>query len=173
MASTPNTGNSSDGFYSSQFYVDNLIGYLEERNEEQKQQPFFAYLPFAAPHWPLQCYPEDRDKYKGIYDEGPDVLRLRRLERLKALGLIPADVEPHEVVAETTEWEKMTPWEKKMSARAMETYAGMVDRMDREIGKVVEYLESTGEFDNTLVIFMSDNGAEGAALGRFTSEVHY
>lgn len=158
----PNTANAVDGFYSSDFYARKLVEQLEERPDPL--QPFFAYLPFTAPHWPLQCLPEDRDRYKGRYDDGPDALRLKRLRRLIEIGLVKGDVVPHEVVASTAEWEDMTDNERKMSARAMEVYAGMVDSMDRSIGRVIEHLEAKGELDNTVVMFMSDNGAEGAAL---------
>lgn len=159
----PNTGNSSEGFYSSSYYVDNLIGYLQARDSDQ---PFFAYLPFAAPHWPLQCLPEDRDRYKGRYDDGPYALRQRRVQAMKNLGIVSKDVHvPEMVSAGTKDWDEMTPGEKKMSSRAMEVYAGMIHAMDREIGKVVQHLEDIGELDNTVVMFMSDNGAEGAAMG--------
>ena len=160
----PNSSGDAKGFYSTQFYTDKLLTYLSSRSEGD-DMPFFAYLPFSAPHWPLQCLAGDRDKYKGKYDDGPDALRLRRLENLKRLGLIARDVVPHPVSAETTEWSEMTLEEKKLSSRAMECYAGMVDRIDQEVGKVVRFLEDRGELNNTLVLFMSDNGAEGAANG--------
>ncbi|KAJ3826629.1 alkaline-phosphatase-like protein [Lentinula raphanica] len=157
----PNTDNDPNGFYSSDFYVDNLIKYLSERPTDQ---PFFAFLPFAAPHWPLQVERAYRDKYKGVYDDGPDALRQKRLARLKELGLIAQDVVPHEVVAPPeSEWSSWTDKEKKLSARAMETFAGMVEKMDENIGKVLDYLERIGEADNTFIIFQSDNGAEGAS----------
>ena len=102
-----------------------------------------------------------------MYDAGPDVLRLKRLERLIELGLVSKDVVPHPVVAPLCpEWGDMSPGEQKMSSRAMEVFAGMVVGIDRAVGTVVEYLRGTGELDNTVVMFMSDNGAEGAALGR-------
>ncbi|KAF5373747.1 hypothetical protein D9758_000708 [Tetrapyrgos nigripes] len=156
-----NITNDPKGFYSSDFYADNLIKYLSER---PKDKPFFAFLPFSAPHWPLQVDKRYRDKYKGMYDEGPEVLRQKRLVKLKELGLIPSDAVPHDVVApEVSEWEEMTDEERKMSARAMETFAGMVDNMDENIGKVLDYLKEIGEYDNTFIIFQSDNGAEGLA----------
>ncbi|THU85660.1 alkaline phosphatase-like protein [Dendrothele bispora CBS 962.96] len=156
-----NTTNDPKGFYSSDFYADNLINYLSER---PKDKPFFAFLPFSAPHWPLQVDKKYRDKYKGKYDEGPEVLRQKRLAKLKELGLIPPDVVPHDVVApEQSEWEQMTEEERQLSARAMETFAGMVDNMDENIGKVLDYLKGIGEFENTFIIFQSDNGAEGLA----------
>jgi arylsulfatase len=138
-----------------------LIKYLSERPADK---PFFAFLPFAAPHWPLQVDKAYRDKYKGFYDDGPEALRQKRLARLKELGLIAQDVVAHDVVAPAeTEWSKMTEQEKKLSARAMETFAGMVENMDEYIGHILKYLEEIGEADNTFVIFQSDNGAEGAS----------
>jgi arylsulfatase A-like enzyme len=121
---------------------------------------------------------------RSVYDDGPDALRLRRLQRLKELGLVPQDVEPHPVVGETKEWNDRTPEEKSLSSRSMECFAGMVECIDVNVGKVsrpysyppssrcaqqtksgqvVDYLESIGELDNTFVCFMSDNGAEGSA----------
>jgi arylsulfatase A-like enzyme len=158
-----NITNDPKGFFSSDYYASKLIHYLSE--ERPKDKPFFAYLPFSAPHWPLQVDKQYRNKYKGRYDAGPEALRQERLARLKELGLIPKDVVPHDVVApEKAEWTQMTDEERALSARAMETYAGMVENMDWNIGRVLEYLEKIGEKDNTFIVFMSDNGAEGAAF---------
>lgn len=122
-----NTEHASDGFYSTDTYTNNLLDYLHDWETEGRTKPFFAYLPYSAPHWPLQCSKEDRDAYKGVYDDGPDALRLRRLARMKELGLVEDDVVPAEVLApEVEEWSRMTVEEKSLSARAMETYAGMV-----------------------------------------------
>jgi arylsulfatase A-like enzyme len=118
----------------------------------------------------LQCSKEDRERYQGKYDDGPTALRDKRIARLKELGLIGKDVKPHPIIPKDTahayhaKWEDMTEEERKKSARAMERFAGMVDNMDQNIGRVMDYLESTGELDDTLVIFMSDNGAEGAVF---------
>ncbi len=153
-----------EDFYSSDYYTDTLLRYLRERSPED-ERPFFAYLPFQAPHWPLQAPDESIAPYRGRYDAGPDVLREQRLDALKRLGLCPPDVEAHPVVADgAPEWDDMTDDERARSARSMEVYAGMVDRMDWNIGRVVEYLSETGELDNTVVIFLSDNGAEGAIV---------
>lgn len=150
-------------FYSSDFYADTLLRYLRERTEDD--QPFFAYLPFQAPHWPLQAPEETIAKYRGRYDDGPDVLREERLVALTKLGLVPEGVTPHPVVSDgEPEWSERSADERALSARAMEVYAAMVDRMDYNIGKVVDYLSETGELDNTVVIFLSDNGAEGAIV---------
>ncbi|KAL0578679.1 hypothetical protein V5O48_003299 [Marasmius crinis-equi] len=156
-----NTTNDPAGFYSSDFYTDNLIKYLSERPADK---PFFAFLPFAAPHWPLQVHKQYRDRYRGFYDDGPEALRQRRLESLKRLGIIQPGVVAHDVVASAeSEWTSLTDEERRLSARAMETYAGMVENMDENIGKIVAYLEEIGERDNTFIIFQSDNGAEGAS----------
>ncbi|GES62465.1 arylsulfatase [Aspergillus terreus] len=155
-----------ESFYSSDFYATELIEYLEERTDAEKAKPFFAYLPFSAPHWPLQAPKESADKYRDFYTGGPDVLRAQRLQRLKDLGLVSRDIKPHDVVTapgEPAAWTELSEDERARSARAMEVYAGMVDRMDHNIGRVLDYLRATGEYDNTYIYFMSDNGAEGAS----------
>ena len=156
-----------EDFYSSDFYADTLLRYFRARSEEpeEKPRPFFAYLPFQAPHWPLQAPDESVAAYHGRYDDGPDVLREARLAALRHLGLCPPDVAAHPVVADgAPEWADMTADERARSARSMEVYAAMVDRMDQNIGRVIDYLADTGELDNTVVIFLSDNGAEGAIV---------
>jgi len=157
-----------EDFYSSDAYADTLLRYLRERPQGPQgevEQPFFAYLPFQAPHWPLQAPRETIDAYRGCYDAGPDALREERLAALKRLGLCPPDVEAHPVVAEgAPEWADMTDEERAVSARTMEVYAAMVERMDWNIGRVIDYLAGTGELDNTVVIFLSDNGAEGTIV---------
>ncbi|KUJ08088.1 alkaline phosphatase-like protein [Mollisia scopiformis] len=153
-------------FYSSDTYTSRLIEFLKEQKFDVKKAdaPWFAFLPFTAPHWPLQAPAEVVKKYQGVYDEGPDVLRAKRLQSQIKLGLLSADVEPHPVVATDKEWSAMEADEKMWSAKTMEVFAGMVDRMDWNIGRVVKYLEETGEIDNTFIFFMSDNGAEGAII---------
>ena len=153
-----------DGWYSTDGYGDKMLQYLKDRHESKDDRPFFGYLPFTAPHWPLQAPQKHIKNYRGVYDEGPEALRKKRLQRLKELGMVPKDVEPHPVVAdEVKEWSQLTDEERSKSCRAMECFAGMVESIDVNVGKVVDYLEQTGELDNTFVCFMSDNGAEGAA----------
>ncbi|KAM5363425.1 hypothetical protein ACJZ2D_011992 [Fusarium nematophilum] len=105
--------------------------------------------------------------YKGMYDDGPYALRERRLKRLVELGIIKASAAPHQVETETMgvgERDDLTPEAKKLSSRAMEAYAGMVDSIDFNVGKVIDFLKKTGEYENTFVVFMSDNGAKGAII---------
>ncbi|KAJ5579802.1 arylsulfatase [Penicillium hispanicum] len=152
-------------FYSSNTFTDYMIRYLEERTAEEQEQPFFAYLPFTAPHWPLQAPPETVQKYRGKYDDGPLALRDRRLRGLIEKGIVPADVEPAPLhTLNTTPWAELPEDEQRKSCRAMEIFAAMVDLIDVNVGRVRDYLESTGEWDNTFVVFMSDNGAEGQLL---------
>lgn len=153
-----------EDFYSSDAFGDKLLQYLKERDQSR---PFFAYLPFSAPHWPLQAPADVVAKYAGRYDAGPDVLRQERLAKLQELGLSEAQVEPHPVRAFTQEWDKLTPEKRAISARTMEVYAAMVERMDWNIGRVVDYLRQQGQLDNTFILFMSDNGAEGILLEAF------
>ncbi|MDO7835631.1 arylsulfatase [Sphingobium sp. HBC34] len=148
-------------FYSSDYFTDRLLDYLGERDRDT---PFFAYLPFSAPHWPLQAPDENLARVRGRYGDGPDILRQRRLDALKDLGLVPRNVVPHPVVADTPDWDALTPDARALSARTMEAYAAMVERMDWNIGRVITQLKAEGRFDNTLILFLSDNGAEGAIV---------
>jgi len=153
-------------FYSSDFFTDKMLEYLSANAKQDgaRKRPFFAYLPFSAPHWPLQAPPEIIAKYKGRYDGGWDVLRRERLERQRKLGVLPANAE---LTAPSTmaDWNKLSAEEKQRQSRAMEIYAAMVDRMDWNIGRVLDQLRKSGELDNTVMVFFSDNGAEGGNAG--------
>ena len=116
-------------------------------------------MPYTSPHWPLQVDNTYRLKYEGRYDEGYDKLKERRMESLIRAGMIPTDaVLPpnHESVFA---WDSLSVEEKEKEARKMELYAGMVDNLDRNIGRIIAHLKEIGEYDNTLIVFMSDNGA--------------
>lgn len=147
-------------FYSSDSFTDRLIQYLAARDRDR---PFFAYLAYSAPHWPLQAPADIVAHYRGRYAAGPEALRLERLLRLKQLGFAPANAEPHLIVGGRP-WNELTQEERNLSARTMEVYAGMVERMDWNIGRVIDHLARTRDLDNTFILFMSDNGAEGALL---------
>lgn len=147
-----------EGRYSSDYFADRLIGYLEEGANDPR--PFFAYFTFTAPHWPLQAPAEAIAKYKGRYDKGPAALRAERLSRLKALGLVPPNVRPHDF-EDAGDWEKLSPEERAIEARKMEVFAAMVERLDQNVGRVLETLRLQGKLDNTVIVFISDNGAEG------------
>ncbi|MGE4305129.1 MAG: arylsulfatase [Novosphingobium sp.] len=148
-------------FYSSDYYTSKLITQIDGRPQGK---PFFAYLAFTAPHSPLQAPPEDIARYKGRYDEGWAVLRQQRLARMKSLGIVPADIIPAEIPGYAEAWSRLTPQQKKVEARKMEILAAMVDRLDQNVGRLVDHLKRSGQFDNTIFLFTSDNGpaAEGA-----------
>lgn len=149
------------GRYSADYFTDRLIGFLEEGAKDSR--PFFAYLPYSAPHWPLQAPAEVIAKYKGRYDAGYGALRDARLKRQQELGLISADLPPHD-------WQGVKPWgsltaeEKAVEARKMEVYAAMVDRLDQNVGRVVQTLKRLGKYDDTVIIFLADNGPEGNVI---------
>lgn len=151
-------------FYSSDYFASQLIDSLKS-NAATSKKPFFAYLPFTAPHWPLQAPADLIAKYQGMYREGPTVLREKRLEAQKQLGLLPSDIASASVYTNAPEWETLTSSEQAFSAKTMEVYAAMVERMDFAIGRVLDYLKESDQFENTFILFMSDNGADSAALG--------
>ena len=148
--------------YSSDTFASKLIGQLKDSRDKR---PFFAYLTFTAPHWPLQAPAETIAKYKGRYDAGYDVLRAERYKKQVALGLVPANAAPH-APERSVPWDSLTPEQKKTAARSMEIYAAMVDRMDENVGRVIAVLKASGEYDNTVILFLADNGAEGVDLSR-------
>lgn len=146
-------------FYSSRFYVDKLIEYMEADRADNR--PFFAYLSFTAPHWPLQAPEESIAKYQGKYDAGYDELYRRRMKGLVVEGLIKEGIEGWPRYPEEPAWNALSEEERKVEARKMEIFAAMVDDMDVYTGRLLDYLEQTGQREDTLIIFMSDNGAEG------------
>ncbi|WP_433771616.1 arylsulfatase [Pseudomonas putida] len=157
-----------ENFYSSDFYTDKLISYLQ--NNQKTNKPFFAYAAYTAPHWPLQAPKEYLDKYRGRFDQGYDSVRLARIDRMKNLGLIAQDARPATPLAVNPTlpgWQQLSPEQQRIEARKMEIYAAMVDNLDHNIGRVLDYLRKSGQYDNTLIVFMSDNGAAGENHAQF------
>ncbi|MFT7643055.1 MAG: arylsulfatase A-like enzyme [Pirellulaceae bacterium] len=152
------------GFYSSEFYTSKLISYLDSRPVDQ---PFFGYLSFTAPHDPLHAPDEWIEKYKGKYDAGYDALRQSRLQRLKEIGFVDPDAISFPRLATISSWEKLTDKEKKVEARKMEVYAAMIANLDHHLGRLFRHLKKTGEWENTQVIFFSDNGANGHEMDSY------
>jgi arylsulfatase len=141
------------GDYSTDFYTDKLISFIERNKNDGR--PFFAYAAYTSPHWPLQVDPRYRQKYEGRYDEGYDELKQRRFDNLKALGLIPDNAVLPPSHPRVKPWESLSADEQKAEARKMELYAGMVDNLDYNVGRLLQYLKDSGEYDNTLVVFIS------------------
>ena len=147
-----------DDFYATHFYTDRMIEQIGSNIDDD--QPFFAYLAYTAPHFPLHAPDSTIDKYQGHYDHGFNQLKQDRFAALKAEGLIPANAPMPTSNPESDEWVELTTEEQRVNARAMEVYAAMVDDLDQQIGRVMEYLREQGEYEDTVFIFMSDNGAD-------------
>ncbi len=146
-------------FYSSTFFIDRTIGYL--KSGEGSGKPFFAYVGFQANHVPVQAPQAFIDQYKGRYDRGWTALRDARRDRAAELGLAPKAT-PMVTMRTTENWDALNPSERQYQARLMEVYAGMASAMDHEVGRLIAHLKSTGEFENTVFVFLSDNGPEGS-----------
>jgi arylsulfatase len=156
-----------EGYFSTDFYTDKMISYIEENRKSGK--PFFSYVAYQAVHSPHQAPLEYVEKYNGTYDKGWDEQRKIRIANQKKLGIIDKTVELKEdfsdsTMYKTSKWDSHSVKEKEFHARRMQVYAGMVDNMDVNIGRLMAYLGSIGEADNTVIIFMSDNGADATEL---------
>ena len=157
-----------EDFYSSKDYTDALIEWI--KRDQGNDQPFFAYLAYTAPHDPLHAPKEFIDKYKGVYDGGWDDLRGKRLQRLKELGIIGKNAKPFPRLPTVEAWEELPEDERAIAARDMEVYAAMVDYMDGQIKRVIDQLKASGEYENTLIIFFSDNGANGSSVMNYPGQ---
>ena len=146
----------ANGFYMTNAITDYALQFLDDA--KTKKEPFFMYLAYTAPHWPLHALPEDIAKYRGKYLKGWDVLRKERFDKQQKLGLIDASTRLSERDANVPAWNSLTPEEQQMWDLRMAVYAAMVDRLDQNIGRVITQLTKTGELKNTLIIFLSDNG---------------
>lgn len=145
------------GFYTTVANVDYALGFLTEARKEDK--PWYLYIAFNAPHAPLHALPEDYAKYKGRYTEGWDRMRDARIAKQKEIGLLPADLEPSPRPPHIRAWDKMVKWQRDYETNRMVTLAAMIDRVDQEIGRLIGDLKANGEFENTVILFVSDNGA--------------
>lgn len=148
-----------DEFYSSKYFIDKTIEFIESNRKDGK--PFFSYIPFQAVHIPVQAPREFTQKYMGVYDEGWTIMREKRRLAAEKLGIIPPDTKTT-ITPGTQDWDLLSATEKRFQSKSMAVYAGMVDAMDTHIGRLVSYLKEIGQFDNTVFIFTSDNGAEGS-----------
>ncbi|NIZ60212.1 arylsulfatase [Sedimentitalea sp. CY04] len=154
-----------EDYFSSNFYTDRMIEYIDSNLDDGK--PFLAWVGYQAMHYPHQAPKEFIDKYDGVYDEGFEALRSTRLARQKELGLVSPDVGLDLEMLNTSyepwqmpDWEALTDEEKAFRSRQMQTYAGMLDNMDVNISKLLAHLEKRGIADNTIVVFLSDNGPD-------------
>ncbi|MEO2050085.1 MAG: arylsulfatase [Pirellulales bacterium] len=173
------------GYYTTTAIADHAIGVLREHAEKYPEQPFLEYLAFTAPHFPLHALPEDIARYQGKYQVGWDTIRKQRWQRIQALGLVDgslSEVEPEvgppydfpealttlgpEETNRPLPWNQLTPGQQSFQAMKMTLHAAMIDRMDREIGRVLQQLRTMGAIENTLIFFLSDNGASAEIMVR-------
>ncbi len=173
------------GYYATTAIADHAIGFLKEHQRHHADNPFFSYVAFTSPHFPLQALPEDIARYTDRYSAGWDQLRTERWSRIQELGLVGGDlsqVEPDvgppydfpdqlkifgdREVSRPLRWETLTKNQQEFQAKKMAIHAALVDRMDQEIGRIVQQIRAMGELENTLVIFLSDNGASAEIMVR-------
>ena len=148
-------------YYYTDAISDHAARYIREHDSNE---PFFIYVAYTAPHWPMHALPEDIAKYKGKYDDGWDAMRKTRYERQLKMGLVDPKWKMSPRDGKAPKWAdaKNKEWE----LRLMETYAAMVDRLDQGMGRVVTALKETGQYDNTLILFLADNGGCAEGMGR-------
>jgi arylsulfatase A-like enzyme len=148
-------------FYYTDAIADHAVRYIRDHSRDHAAQPFFLYVAFTAAHWPLHAKETDLAKYKGRYDAGYEPVRAARFERMQKLGLIPPNTELSPAAA---------PWadakDKPFESRCMEVYAAMLDCMDQGIGRIVSELKTQAQFDNTLILYLQDNGGCAETMGR-------
>lgn len=147
------------GEYLTNKITDNALEFLDQQDKAGK--PFFLYLAFNAPHWPLQALPEDIAKYRGRYDIGWDSLRAQRLEKQRQLGIVTSGQTVATRDKDIPVWDNLTYDQKQLWKSKMEVYAAMLDRVDQNIGRLLDKLKQLKKDQNTLIIFISDNGAQG------------
>jgi len=152
----------STGYYATDAYSDSAAGYITEHTAMYPDRPFFLYLAYTAPHFPLHAKPGDIRKYRGVYDVGWDRVRANRIENQRRLGLADERHDYSKRPDSVPAWEDIQ--DKGAWSRRMEVFAAMIDSMDQGIGRVIGALEKTGQLDNTLVLFLSDNGPSSRAL---------
>lgn len=156
-------------YYITDAISDQAIRFLAEHDRTNDQEPFFLYLAYNAPHFPMQCMPEDYGKYQSRFLAGWDVLRAERLQRQKEMGLVPTNTELAPRPEIVPAWDTLDAQKQKEMDAIMATYAAMIDRVDQNVGKLISHLEQAGELKNTLLFFLSDNGgeAESGPFGQF------
>ena len=172
-------------FYVTTAIANHAVDFLREHTQKHRDEPFYCYLAFTSPHFPLHALQEDIARYRDRYLAGWDAIRRQRSERLRGMGMVNCNLPPLEAdvipdwnlprkeladkigpgeVDRAVSWADLTEEQRRFQATKMAIHAAMVDRMDREIGRVLDQIRSMGVFDNTLVLFVSDNGASAEQI---------
>jgi arylsulfatase len=159
-------------YHVSEAIVSHAIDFMKKSFAADPARPAFLYLAFGATHYAVQAPKAYIDKYKGVYEKGWDKLREERFARQKQMGIIPADAALTPRDASIPPWDSLSPIQKTVYARYMADYAGFLEHADAQIGRLLEYLKASGQYDNTVIFFMSDNGptSEGGQDGRFAPQ---
>lgn len=152
-----------DAYFFTDAISNEAVRQIEEHGAQKGDQPFFQYVAYTAPHWPLHAQPEDIAKYKGCFDAGWDQLREERRERMINLGILRNEWRLTERDPEVPAWEGAE--DKAWNVRRMEVYAAQIDRMDQGIGRIFQSLKENGQWENTLIVFLADNGGCAEELG--------
>jgi arylsulfatase len=173
------------GYYATVAVADHAVKFLKEHAQQYPGQPFFAYVAFTSPHFPLQALPEDIAKYKERYRAGWEVMRAERYARQKEMGIVNTELSavernvgpPYDFPADIAKlgpgevnrplpWNELTSEQREFQSTKMAIHAAMVDRMDHEIGRVLDQIKAMGAFENTIIFFASDNGASAEIMVR-------
>ena len=150
-------------YYYTNAISDNAVRYIKEHDQKQ---PFFLYVAYTAPHWPMHAPEDVIDSYKGVYDGGYEPIRQMRYQRMKTLGIVDDTCLLSE---QAGNWEMVS--NKQWEIRLMQTYAAMISLMDEGVGKIIKELEATGQLENTLILFLHDNGGCAEGTGRQKTSV--
>lgn len=159
----------NDDFYFTDA-INNAASNFIERHSATQKNPFFLYLAHIAPHWPLHAKEEDIKKYEGSYLDGWDELRKKRFKKMQELGIISTSVKLSEKEADMPEWKSLSDEKKMDMAKRMAVYAAQIDAMDQGIGRLVATLKKNNQFDNTIILFVADNGGSSEAVSRSKSK---
>ncbi|MFK7909354.1 MAG: arylsulfatase [Akkermansiaceae bacterium] len=149
-------------YYYTDAISDHAVKFVRQHAKKAKEQPFFMYVSYTAAHWPMHALEKDIAKYKGKYDAGYEVIRKARYEKMKKLGVI----DDWKLSPAPQAWKDFPEKKRVWELRCMEVYAAMVDNMDQGIGRLVKSLQETGQLDNTLILFLQDNGGCHENFGR-------
>jgi len=172
-------------YYTTTYMADHMIRCLKEHQQKYADRPFFGYLAFTSPHFPLHAFQEDIKRYRERYRAGWDAIREARWKRLREMGIVNCALPPLETtftpryfkkqfleelgpgeVEHPIPWKDLTPEQKEFQATKMAIHAAMVDRIDRDVGRVLDQVRAMGAFDDTVIFFLSDNGADATILVR-------
>ena len=147
--------------FSNEFYTDKMIDFIKK--SEANDKPFFAYLAFQSAHTPFQAPPEYIKKYEGVYDGGWQKIREERFEKQKELGIWPANMTLPQSYPPIPDWNSLTEDEREKRSQILAAHAGLIEDMDYNVGRVIDFLKGIGQYDNTLIMFTSDNGGSEPA----------